>query len=149
MCLCLHNLLTILYTAASIKKHLCRGLDSTCNCTLAGKNILVLFFLKAERKLILFSCFIPGTTICFTSNLQFVGQGLSASHDLRGWEVAGWVLQTCSHPNCPVTGCFLRLSSMIHLNCHQIFLFLDTHHYPKFPAHIVFVRAYEDISSDI
>lgn len=60
------QLLTILYTAASIR-HLCTDLESTCNCTLAGKIYIVFFSLslKSERKLIPFSCFTPGTSICF------------------------------------------------------------------------------------
>lgn len=45
------QLLTILYTAASIK-HFCTGLESTCNCTLAGKIYIVVigFFLSKSRE---------------------------------------------------------------------------------------------------
>lgn len=50
------HLLTILYMAASIK-HFCRGLESTCNCTSAGKNILAYFFSKSREKINSFQLF--------------------------------------------------------------------------------------------
>ena len=139
----------ILYTAASIK-YFCRGLENTWNCTLAGKNILGFFPLKAERKLIIFSCFIPGTSICFALKQWFVGWALPASPDLGGGK---WWDGCCKHIHVQIVllqGCLQRLSSGSHLNCLQISLFLDTRHYPTFPTHLVcFLRACKDILCEI
>lgn len=102
------QLLTILYTAAWIK-HSCRSLESTCKCTLAGKNILLFFFFfKAERKINYFQLFHSRDKhlLCITVVICRLGY---ASISWSGtWEVVGWVLQTHSHLNCPFTRLFAK-----------------------------------------